>query len=124
LDEFKVINDTFGHLEGDAVLKELSKLVSNLLRKTDCAGRWGGEEFLLSLPETDITEAEILADRIREKIEETHFVEKYYVTASFSVAAYHVGQNLENLLECADKALYQAKQNGRNQVVVFEKELG
>ena len=119
LDEFKLINDTFGHLEGDIVLKELSKLVSNLLRKTDYAGRWGGEEFLLVLPETDIAEAEILAERFREKIEETHFAEKYYITASFSAAAYHVDQNLENLLECADKALYQAKQNGRNQVVAM-----
>jgi diguanylate cyclase (GGDEF)-like protein len=124
LDEFKLINDAFGHLEGDIMLKELSKLVSNLLRKTDYAGRWGGEEFLLVLPETDIVEAGILAERIHEKIEETHFVEKYYITASFGVAAYHIGQNLESLLECADKALYQAKQNGRNQVVVFEKEMG
>jgi diguanylate cyclase (GGDEF)-like protein len=120
IDEFKVINDTFGHLEGDKVLKELSKLVSGLLRKTDYAGRWGGEEFLLILPETFTTDAQVLAERIREKIEETHFVDKYYLTASFSVSAYHTGQNPETLLECADKALYQAKNNGRNQVVVFQ----
>jgi diguanylate cyclase (GGDEF)-like protein len=124
VDEFKDINDDFGHLEGDKVLKELSKLVGNLLRKTDCAGRWGGEEFLLILPETGSAEAQILAERIREKIEETHFIEKYYITASFGVAAYRTGQSLETLLECADKALYQAKDNGRNQVVICQEELG
>ena len=123
VDEFKVINDDFGHLEGDKVLRELSKLVSNLLRKTDSTGRWGGEEFLFVLPETETAEAQILAERIREKIEETHFIEKYYITSSFGVAAYRSGQTLETLLECADKALYQAKNNGRNQVIVCQEEL-
>jgi diguanylate cyclase (GGDEF)-like protein len=123
VDEFKEINDNFGHLEGDKVLRELSKLVSHLLRKTDSVGRWGGEEFLLVLPETGIAEAQVLAERIREKIEETHFIERYYITASFSVTACHASQDLETLLECADKALYQAKCNGRNQVVVFREEL-
>jgi len=124
VDEFKNINDDFGHLEGDKVLRELSKLVSGMLRKTDCVGRWGGEEFLLILPETETAEAQILAERIREKIEETHFLEKYYITSSFGVAAYRSGQTLEILLECADKSLYQAKNNGRNQVVIFEEKLG
>jgi len=118
VDEFKVINDDFGHLEGDKMLRELSKLVSSMLRKTDYTGRWGGEEFLLLLPETETVEAQVLAERIREKIEETHFLEKYYITASFGVAAYRSGQTLETLLECTDKALYQAKNNGRNQVVM------
>jgi diguanylate cyclase (GGDEF)-like protein len=119
IDEFKVVNDTFGHLEGDKVLKELSMLVSTLLRKADYAGRWGGEEFLLILPETDGDAAASLADRIRVKIEENHFVNNYFITASFGVATYQVGQNLEDLLERADIALYQAKYNGRNQVVAF-----
>jgi diguanylate cyclase (GGDEF)-like protein len=123
VDEFKAVNDTFGHLEGDKVLKELSNLVSGLLRKTDYAGRWGGEEFLLILPETDTAEALILAERIRMKVEDTFFTQIYNVTASFSVVAYRTGQNLEALLECADKALYQAKNNGRNQVIVFQEEL-
>jgi diguanylate cyclase (GGDEF)-like protein len=95
-----------------------------MLRKTDCTGRWGGEEFLLILPETGTAESQVLAERIREKIEETHFLEKYYITSSFGVAAYRSGQTLETLLECADKALYQAKNNGRNQVVVSQEELG
>lgn len=123
IDEFKAVNDNFGHLEGDKVLKELSNLVSGLLRKTDYAGRWGGEEFLLILPETDTAEAVILAERIRMKVKDTFFTQVYNVTASFSVVAYRTGQNLEALLECADKALYQAKDNGRNQVIVFQEEL-
>jgi diguanylate cyclase (GGDEF)-like protein len=120
VDEFKDINDNYGHLEGDKVLKELSSLVVGLLRKTDCTGRWGGEEFLILLPETEPADARILAERIREKIEETHFLQKYYITASFGVAAFRAGRNLETLLECADKALYQAKCNGRNQVAVCQ----
>jgi diguanylate cyclase (GGDEF)-like protein len=123
IDEFKAVNDTFGHLEGDKVLKELSKLVSGLLRKTDYACRWGGEEFLLILPETDTAEAQILAERIRMKIEDTFFTQVYNVTASFGVVAYRTGLGLEALIECADKALYQAKNNGRNQVIVFQEEL-
>jgi diguanylate cyclase (GGDEF)-like protein len=120
VDEFKDINDNYGHLEGDKVLKELSSLVVGLLRKTDCTGRWGGEEFLILLPETEPADARILAERIREKIEETHFLQKYYITASFGVAAFRAGRNLETLLECADKALYQAKCDGRNQVAVCQ----
>jgi diguanylate cyclase (GGDEF)-like protein len=122
IDEFKAVNDTFGHLEGDKVLRELSKLVSGLLRKTDYAGRWGGEEFLLILPESDTAEAVILAERIRMKIEDTFFTQVYNVTASFSVVAYRTSQSLEALIECADKALVQAKNNGRNQVIVFQEE--
>ena len=120
IDEFKAVNDTFGHLEGDKVLKELSKLVSGLLRKTDYAGRWGGEEFLLILPETDSAEAQILAERVRIKIEDTFFTEIYSVTASFGVVAFRTSQSLEALIDCADKALYQAKNSGRNQVIVFQ----
>ena len=123
VDEFKAVNDNFGHLEGDKVLKDLSKLVSGLLRKTDYAGRWGGEEFLLILPETDTVQALILAERIRMKIEDTFFTEVYNITASFSVVDYRASQSLEALLECADKALYQAKNGGRNQVIVFQEEL-
>jgi diguanylate cyclase (GGDEF)-like protein len=118
IDEFKLINDTFGHLEGDKVLKELSTLVSSLMRKTDYIGRWGGEEFLLVLPETDINSARVFAERFRVKIEETHFTDNYYIAASFGVTAYEEELSLQELLEAADIALYQAKNNGRNQVVV------
>lgn len=118
IDEFKLINDTFGHLEGDKVLKELSKLVSSLMRKTDFIGRWGGEEFLLVLPETSTEAAQALAERFRLKIEETHFMDSYFIAASFGVSTYVADVSLHDLLEAADVALYQAKNNGRNQVVV------
>jgi diguanylate cyclase (GGDEF)-like protein len=118
IDEFKAVNDTFGHLEGDKVLRELSKLVSGLMRKTDFVGRWGGEEFLVVLTETDSDTAQVLAQRFRAKIEETRFLEKYSIAASFGVATYELGGSLQDLLECADVALYQAKDGGRNQVVV------
>jgi diguanylate cyclase (GGDEF)-like protein len=122
LDFFKEINDTYGHLTGDTVLKEMSKLISGLIRQIDHICRWGGEEFLLALPETDDAHAQVLAERIREKIEETRFFERYYLTASFGVTAYHAGQSLESLIEHADKALYQAKNDGRNKVSVVQKE--
>jgi diguanylate cyclase (GGDEF)-like protein len=121
IDEFKVVNDTFGHLEGDKVLRDLAKLVNNLLRKTDYIGRWGGEEFLLVLPETDNDSARNLAERIRVKLRETYVAENYVVSASFGVATHQEDWKLEDLLDGADKALYAAKNNGRDQVVVFQK---
>lgn len=123
IDQFKVVNDTFGHLEGDKVLEELSKLINSLMRKTDHIGRWGGEEFLLALPETDGDAARYLAERFRMKIEETHFMGNYYIAASFGVTTYKTDMSLQELLECADIALYQAKNNGRNQVVVKSREV-
>jgi diguanylate cyclase (GGDEF)-like protein len=118
LDQFKTINDTFGHLEGDKVLKEISQLVGSLVRRTDFLGRWGGEEFLLILPETDSEAAQALAERIRKSVEITRIVEDYSIAASFGVTTYHIERSLEDLLDFADRALYQAKHNGRNQVVV------
>ncbi|MBC7876932.1 MAG: GGDEF domain-containing protein [Anaerolineales bacterium] len=118
IDEFKLVNDTFGHLEGDKVLKELSKLVVSLMRKTDYVGRWGGEEFLLVLPETDSNAAQTIAERFRAKIEETHFMENYFIAASFGVTTYEASSSVQEMLSSADVALYQAKNNGRNQVVV------
>jgi diguanylate cyclase (GGDEF)-like protein len=118
LDEFKHINDTIGHLEGDRVLQEVSRLVTGVIRKTDHAGRWGGEEFLLILPETDIESARALAERIRILLVETQLGKAERVSASFGVAMYQQVPNIDGLLNCLDNALYVAKNNGRNQVVV------
>ena len=118
IDQFKAINDTYGHLEGDKVLVELSKLVGSLMRKTDFVGRWGGEEFLVILTETDSEAAQVIAQRFRAKIEETRFLEKYSIAASFGVSTYDISGSLQGLLEYADIALYQAKDGGRNQVIV------
>lgn len=113
LDNFKTVNDTLGHAEGDKVLVNVSFLVRGLIRSVDYIGRWGGEEFLIVLPEANLMMARRLADRLRSEIERGGLI-----TASFGVA-FNCEGNLENVLRAADRALYQAKQNGRNQIVVF-----
>ncbi len=116
IDHFKLINDTFGHLKGDRVLVEVSALVTHAIRQADHIGRWGGEEFLILLPETDLAEAHILAERIRVVMAATSFDGVDGITASFGVSTHKYGENMENLLHCADHALYQAKAAGRNRV--------
>lgn len=120
IDYFKKINDTYGHDCGDFVLIELSKLLTKTIREHDVACRWGGEEFLIFLPETDIKEAIKIAERLRESIESTTLIynnHKINITMSFGVSGY--GNNIE-FTECvknADGCLYNAKQQGRNRVV-------
>jgi diguanylate cyclase (GGDEF)-like protein len=118
LDEFKAINDSYGHLKGDAVLRELSRFVEQAIRKADRLGRWGGEEFLIVLPETDLESAQLLAERICRLLRENCIGKVDRVTASFGVTTFRGGRNLEDVLRAADNAMYQAKQNGRGQVVV------
>jgi diguanylate cyclase (GGDEF)-like protein len=122
LDHFKRVNDSFGHPAGDAVLAGVSDVMRRTLRTTDAAGRYGGEEFLLVLPGTDIAGALALAERVRAAIEETGFdvgVEAPYpVTVSVGVAALGDGESVEALVRAADEALYEAKAAGRNRVVV------
>jgi diguanylate cyclase (GGDEF)-like protein len=81
-------------------------------------GRWGGEEFLIVLPDTDLQSAQRLAERLCDAIRQTHFEGLKQVTASFGITVYQDGQVLEEMLHTADVAMYQAKQNGRDQVVV------
>ena len=119
LDHFKRINDKYGHLEGDAVLVALSKLVRENIRKRDYIGRWGGEEFLLIMPDTPKDEANLIAERLREQIAENRLGETENVTASFGVAEYDLEKSLEETLKRVDDALYQAKESGRNQVVLL-----
>ncbi len=120
VDHFKSINDTHGHIAGDNVLKEISRLVTKLIRQVDYLGRWGGEEFLIVLPDTDIQSAERLAQRLCDAIRQNHFEGLKQVTASFGVADYRYGHELEEMLHAADGAMYQAKRNGRDQVIVFQ----
>ena len=121
VDHFKQVNDTYGHLAGDAVLVHLAKLIQQMLRSTDIAGRFGGEEFGIILPNTPAANAEILAERLRYKIE-THPIvyanEHLLVTISLGIAAADSAYlSYQHWLEKADQALYQAKQQGRNQFV-------
>ncbi len=120
VDHFKSINDTHGHTVGDRVLKSISDLVGREIRQVDYLGRWGGEEFLMILPETDISSAKLLAERICCKIGQSQFEDVEHVTASFGVTIFGGGRGLDDILRAADVAMYQAKQNGRDQVCVFQ----
>jgi len=115
IDHFKEINDTYGHKMGDLVLIELSKLITQNIRSSDIFGRWGGEEFLIILPETDIGQAIVLAEKLR-KIVENHNFGEIKVTCSFGVTSVHEDDSVSNVIERVDKALYASKQNGRNRV--------
>jgi len=121
IDRFKLINDSLGHREGDVVLRELAQRVRRMLRMEDQLGRWGGEEFLCLLPETERAEARIIADRLRLAIAETP-VETgggpVSVTASLGFSCFpEDGTELNKLVAAADGALYQAKASGRNRAV-------
>jgi polar amino acid transport system substrate-binding protein len=117
LDNFKLVNDTYGHHIGDVVLKSFTALVLNSVRKSDIFGRWGGEEFLLVCPETSSTGAAELADKIRAQMSALTFPEGFVQTVSGGVAELHEGQSLLEWLTLCDKMLYLAKKGGRNRVV-------
>ncbi len=116
IDHFKLINDTHGHLQGDAVLAELAKILISGKRESDVAARYGGEEFGVILHETDEVGALTLAERIRSKVEAANFPGGLKLTISIGVAATDDEALFTGLLEKADQALYAAKQAGRNAV--------
>lgn len=127
LDNFKLINDTYGHLAGDYVLIELAKILQKLLRKSDRAGRYGGDEFCVILPHTAMDKGKIAAERIRRRIDENVITgpdgELIHITCSIGVAQLPVnGRNPEELFACADLALYEAKNTERNTVVLASME--
>ena len=115
LDHFKVINDTYGHNAGDQVLRSVAKRLTNNLRAGDQAYRWGGEEFLVILNIQPGDNAAAIADRLRKQISGTitHGTERVKITASAGVASH--ASDVTQLIELADRALYLAKDNGRNQ---------
>lgn len=118
VDHFKAVNDQFGHQVGDMVLKETANLLKENIRKTDVVGRWGGEEFLVISPNTGTVEALELAEYLRQHLEAYSFNEVDQTTASFGVATYIEGDTHKSLLSRCDKALYDAKERGRNLVAV------
>lgn len=120
IDHFKPINDTYGHQAGDEVLRKIACEVSRDLRVIDVFGRYGGEEFLMVLPQTPLRGAVVKAERVRQQIEALRFPgisEKLRITVSIGVAEYREGEDIDETLSRADQYLYTAKQNGRNQVV-------
>lgn len=125
LDLLREINNTHGHLAGDAVITGISKVIRQTAREFDLVGRFGGEEFILALPETTAVEAAIMAERIRLLIESTQFITAggttLSATMSFGIADFpRDGQTLEALTHAADLAVYAAKRRGRNQVVTTD----
>ncbi|MEA5444598.1 diguanylate cyclase [Gammaproteobacteria bacterium AB-CW1] len=121
LDRFKNVNDNHGHLAGDEILKTLATYIQDNIRITDTAARWGGEEFLVVLPETGMEEAYQVAEKLRQAFEREPFElddQQIHITLSLGVAACQPGDSIEAILARADKALYEAKRNGRNQTVV------
>ena len=116
IDHFKNVNDTYGHPVGDAVLAESAARLSGTLRTSDIAGRWGGEEFLIICPETTLNTAVVLAERLRADYAARAFPEVGELTASFGVAAHCHGLQAQDVVHRADRALYRAKNGGRNRV--------
>ncbi len=120
IDHFKKINDTYGHYQGDVVLKELGAFLQKQCRPYDTPVRWGGEEFVILLRATDEASAVHFADRIRRQIEAGISPRiPFPFTVSIGLAEYQLNDTLELITERADKALYHAKQTGRNRVVAW-----
>jgi len=119
VDHFKNINDTWGHAVGDEVLKQISRIATALVRGPDDLFRWGGEEFLIVAPHTDLQGAIVLAEKLRQAIEGDTFPSVGALTASFGVAEHRPAEDCEDCFKRVDQALYRAKNNGRNRVVGF-----
>jgi diguanylate cyclase (GGDEF)-like protein/hemerythrin-like metal-binding protein len=116
IDHFKRINDTFGHPVGDQVLREVASRIRSAIRLSDSLTRWGGEEFIVLMPNTGLSSATTLAERIREAISTYEFEGIGPVTASLGVADYLPSESREEWLDRADRAMYRAKDQGRNRV--------
>ena len=127
IDNFKRVNDNYGHQTGDYALKKIANAVQETVREVDLFGCYGGEEFLIILPNTKVYDAAIVAEKIRKRVSELKFEtgnienESFILTLSLGVADTHTGapETVEELLCNVDKALYQAKENNKNQYVVY-----
>jgi len=123
IDHFKLVNDNHGHLVGDIAIKEISALIKNNIRKLDIFGRWGGEEFLLILPEINHEGMKYLLEKIREIISK-HSIDKIGCqTVSIGATQYQQGDIIDSITKRADDALYEAKKGGRNKVVLTQSTL-
>lgn len=121
IDKFKIFNDTHGHACGDYVLQKIASLLSGNIREVDSAARWGGEEFILMLPEVDHVNSMAVAEKIRKVIEQHKFVfegKQLEVTMTFGIAVFNAVDSLEQCIQRADEALYRGKDEGRNRVVI------
>lgn len=136
IDHFKNFNDTYGHQQGDIVLKEVARIIQETVRRSDVPARYGGEEFAVILPETALEQAQVVGEKIRTKIEKYPFPgqkDPLHVSISCGIARFPSDTNTCNIVSCditttdfvemADQALYYSKRNGRNQVSIFTEEL-
>ncbi|MEA5554458.1 GGDEF domain-containing protein [Anabaena cylindrica UHCC 0172] len=124
VDKFKLINDNYGHTFGDIVLQHLVNILNKSLRSQDLVSRWGGEEFLILLPNTNIESASVIANRLRITVEENPAADgMIYYTISLGVATFEktYTNSLSSFFIALDQALYQAKKKGRNQIVIVPK---
>ncbi|HET6784665.1 MAG TPA: diguanylate cyclase [Erysipelotrichaceae bacterium] len=117
LDRFKLVNDTFGHSVGDDVLKQTSQILRNSVRASDRVYRWGGEEFIIITPETNHSQAEIVAEKICQNFRDSEFDVIGNITVSVGFSSYDHDEYIEDWFKRVDLALYQAKQTGRNRWV-------
>lgn len=116
IDHFKRVNDMYGHQAGDYIITTIVRIIKSSLRKADLIGRYGGEEFLIILPKTDMSSAVVVAERIRQNIENKKYkIPDLKITASIGLAEYH-GEEISSLINHADECLYKAKRNGRNRI--------
>ncbi|MBN2875199.1 MAG: diguanylate cyclase [Spirochaetales bacterium] len=122
IDDFKQVNDTYGHEEGDKVLKKLATIMMSTLRSTDTIGRWGGEEFITILQNTPFEAAMIAANKLRESVEKNQVSEKKTITISVGVSTYTGKETMDTLVGRADTAMYQAKRSGKNRVLGYSGE--
>jgi len=118
IDHFKIVNDTHGHAAGDAMLRELARRVAGAVRGVDWLFRYGGEEFVVAAPQTDLEQGRVLAEKLRNLVAATPFPHDISGTISLGVAQAHSGDTPESLMQRVDAALYEAKDAGRNRVVV------
>lgn len=116
LDHFKAVNDTYGHDTGDQVLIRIAGIVQNSIRKTDIIARWGGEEFIVLLPDSMIDEACIAAEKIRSAVEQAPYSNVGKITVSLGVAEYQAGEFLHDWIKRTDVEMYKAKNGGRNRI--------
>jgi diguanylate cyclase (GGDEF)-like protein len=120
IDFFKKINDTYGHMKADELLARLAQVIQNQIRKSDIAARFGGEEFFILLPETNIEKAKKLAARLKKAIHSDKILNKYKVTISGGIAEFKKRDSKKSLKSRADKALYKAKHSGRDNFIVVK----
>lgn len=120
LDYFKSINDEYGHDAGDDVIRQFAELLNSMVRENDLVGRWGGEEFLILCSQTSQNGALQLAEQVRGHVQSYRFAVEQQITASFGLSEYRHGETIGDTIKRADDALYRAKNNGRNQIVMAD----